>query len=100
MGTLKASESGMLRGRVVNGLSRALGQRHRRLMSVWKDVPKGPEDAILGVTIAYNKDENPKKINLGVGAYRDDNGKPFVLSRCASQADQYPISIGRKPLPR
>lgn len=42
--------------------------------------PKGPEDAILGVTLAYNADENPEKINLGVGAYRDDKGLPFVLS--------------------
>lgn len=39
----------------------------------------GPPDAILGVTEAYKKDANPKKINLGVGAYRDDNGKPFIL---------------------
>lgn len=39
----------------------------------------GPPDAILGVTEAYKKDSNPKKINLGVGAYRDDNGKPFIL---------------------
>lgn len=39
----------------------------------------GPPDVILGVTEAYKKDTNPKKINLGVGAYRDDSGKPFVL---------------------
>lgn len=39
----------------------------------------GPPDAILGVTEAFKKDTNPKKINLGVGAYRDDNGKPYVL---------------------
>ena len=39
----------------------------------------GPPDAILGVTEAYRRDTNPKKINLGVGAYRDDNGKPFLL---------------------
>ncbi|ESO10123.1 hypothetical protein HELRODRAFT_156393 [Helobdella robusta] len=39
----------------------------------------GPPDAILGVTEAYKRDANPKKINLGVGAYRDDNGKPFIL---------------------
>ena len=39
----------------------------------------GPPDAILGITEAYKKDANPKKINLGVGAYRDDNGKPYVL---------------------
>ena len=39
----------------------------------------GPPDAILGVTEAFKRDSNPKKINLGVGAYRDDNGKPWVL---------------------
>jgi len=39
----------------------------------------GPPDAILGVTEAFKKDTNPKKMNLGVGAYRDDNGQPFVL---------------------
>jgi len=39
----------------------------------------GPPDAILGVTEAFKKDSNPNKINLGVGAYRDDNGKPFIL---------------------
>lgn len=39
----------------------------------------GPPDAILGVTEAFKKDTNAKKINLGVGAYRDDNGKPFLL---------------------
>uniref|UniRef100_A0A158PAL5 Aspartate aminotransferase n=1 Tax=Angiostrongylus cantonensis TaxID=6313 RepID=A0A158PAL5_ANGCA len=39
----------------------------------------GPPDAILGVTEAFNRDTNPKKMNLGVGAYRDDQGKPFVL---------------------
>lgn len=39
----------------------------------------GPPDAILGVTEAFKRDTNPKKVNLGVGAYRDDNGKPFLL---------------------
>jgi aspartate aminotransferase len=39
----------------------------------------GPPDAILGVTEAYKRDSNPNKINLGVGAYRDDAGKPYVL---------------------
>eukprot|EP00008_Paramoeba_atlantica_P002931 CAMPEP_0201487378 /NCGR_PEP_ID=MMETSP0151_2-20130828/12672_1 /ASSEMBLY_ACC=CAM_ASM_000257 /TAXON_ID=200890 /ORGANISM="Paramoeba atlantica, Strain 621/1 / CCAP 1560/9" /LENGTH=424 /DNA_ID=CAMNT_0047872389 /DNA_START=55 /DNA_END=1329 /DNA_ORIENTATION=+ len=53
--------------------------RNRRLASVWANVEKGPEDPILGITIAYNKDPNPNKINLGVGAYRDDAGKPWVL---------------------
>lgn len=47
--------------------------------SWWSQVEMGPPDAILGVTEAYKRDTNPKKINLGVGAYRDDNGKPYIL---------------------
>lgn len=33
-----------------------------------------------GITEAFKADKNPKKINLGVGAYRDVNGKPYVLN--------------------
>lgn len=47
--------------------------------SWWSHVELGPPDAILGVTEAFKKDTNPKKMNLGVGAYRDDNNKPFIL---------------------
>ncbi|CAO1415686.1 unnamed protein product [Diamesa serratosioi] len=50
-----------------------------RSSSWWTAVQMGPPDAILGVTEAFKKDSNPSKINLGVGAYRDDNGKPFIL---------------------
>lgn len=54
-------------------------------MSVWSNVPMGPPDPILGVTVAFQNDKNPKKINLGVGAYRDDNNKPYVLD-CVKEA--------------
>lgn len=47
--------------------------------SFWSGVPMGPPDAILGVSEAFKKDPNPSKMNLGVGAYRGDDGKPFVL---------------------
>uniref|UniRef100_A0A4W5PDZ4 Aspartate aminotransferase n=1 Tax=Hucho hucho TaxID=62062 RepID=A0A4W5PDZ4_9TELE len=46
----------------------------------------GPPDPILGVSEAYKRDTNPKKMNLGVGAYRDDQGKPYVLS-CVRKAE-------------
>ncbi|KAL8290308.1 hypothetical protein RQP46_003247 [Phenoliferia psychrophenolica] len=46
---------------------------------MWANVPAGPPDAILGVTEAFKADTDPKKINLGVGAYRDAEGKPYVL---------------------
>lgn len=32
-------------------------------------------------TEAFNRDTNPNKMNVGVGAYRDDNGKPHILPR-------------------
>ncbi|VVC31453.1 Aminotransferase, class I/classII,Aspartate/other [Cinara cedri] len=55
-------------------------QKNLRLMSTWwSKVQQGPPDSILGVTEAFKCDQNPQKINLGVGAYRDDNGKPYVL---------------------
>lgn len=50
-----------------------------RSSSIWSNVEMGPPDAILGVSEAFKKDSSPNKINLGVGAYRDDNNKPFVL---------------------
>ncbi|XP_044463926.1 aspartate aminotransferase, cytoplasmic [Mangifera indica] len=48
--------------------------------SVFSHVVQAPEDPILGVTVAYNKDPSPVKLNLGVGAYRTEEGKPLVLS--------------------
>ncbi len=58
---------------------KALTATLKRPISAWANVPQGPPDPILGVTEAFKKDTNPKKMNLGVGAYRDDNNKPFVL---------------------
>lgn len=55
--------------------------------SWWAKVQMAPPDAILGVTDAFKRDINPKKINLGVGAYRDDNGKPYVLE-CVKKAEK------------
>ncbi|TYI22000.1 hypothetical protein ES332_A06G076500v1 [Gossypium tomentosum] len=48
--------------------------------SVFASIVQAPEDPILGVTVAYNKDPSPNKLNLGVGAYRTEEGKPLVLN--------------------
>ncbi len=39
----------------------------------------GPPDGILGLVEAFKADTHPKKVNLSVGAYRDGDGKPWVL---------------------
>jgi aromatic-amino-acid transaminase len=49
-------------------------------------VPMAPSDPILGVTEAYVADKNPKKVNLGVGVYYDDEGK-IPLLECVRHAE-------------
>lgn len=48
-------------------------------MSAFDIVKPVPPDAIFGVKAKYAKDTNPKKMNLTVGAYRTNEGKPYVL---------------------
>ena len=47
--------------------------------SILTGVEMAPRDPILGVTEAFNADPNPRKVNLGVGVYYDDNGKVPLL---------------------
>ena len=46
---------------------------------MWKDIEAAPADSILGLTDAYRKETNPKKVNLGVGVYKDDDGNTPIL---------------------
>jgi len=63
-------------------------------------VPAGPPDPILGVTEAFKRDTDKRKINLGVGAYRDENGKPYVLPS-VREAEQMVVnkSLDKEYLP-
>jgi len=56
------------------------------LASLLSAVELAPRDPILGVTEAYVADTNPRKVNLGVGVYNDDNGKLPVLE-CVKRAE-------------
>lgn len=51
----------------------------RNSISPLASVPHAPKDAMFGLSAAYRADTHPKKVDLGVGAYRDDNAKPWVL---------------------
>jgi aspartate aminotransferase len=42
-------------------------------------VPQAPEDPLFGLMAAYKADTFDKKVDLGIGAYRDNNAKPWVL---------------------
>ena len=47
---------------------------------MFETINPAPEDSILGLTEAFQKDPNPNKINLGVGIYKDGSGQTPVLS--------------------
>jgi len=42
-------------------------------------VPELPPDAIFHINTRYNADEDARKLNLGIGAYRTEEGHPLVL---------------------
>ncbi|KAK0584764.1 hypothetical protein LWI29_018315 [Acer saccharum] len=58
----------------------------RKLGLWWDRVGPATKDPITGVTESFLADSSPNKINLGVGAYRDDEGRPVVL-RCVREAE-------------
>ena len=55
--------------------------------SLFGAVDLAPRDPILGVTEAFTNDPNPRKVNLGVGVYCDDNGKVPLLE-CVKRAER------------
>lgn len=58
------------------------------------NVPQAPEDPLFGLMAAYRKDTFEKKVDLGIGAYRDDNAKPWVLPVVKKVRSATPRSIG------
>ncbi|XP_037068128.1 aspartate aminotransferase, cytoplasmic-like [Pollicipes pollicipes] len=48
-------------------------------MSRFADVQTAPPIEVFALTRGFNADQHPKKVNLGVGAYRSEEGKPWVL---------------------
>jgi len=55
-------------------------------MSLFTAVEMAPRDPILGLNEQFNADTNPRKVNLGVGVYYDDNGK-LPLLECVQAAE-------------
>lgn len=56
-------------------------------MSLFSAVEMAPRDPILGLNEQFASDDNPNKVNLGVGVYFDDNGK-LPLLQCVQAAEK------------
>ena len=50
-----------------------------RSFSAWSAMTAAPADPILGVNEAFKADTRKDKVLLGLGAYRDNDGKPFLI---------------------
>jgi aspartate aminotransferase len=61
-------------------------------------VPQAPEDPLFGLMAAYRADNSEKKVDLGIGAYRDDNAKPWVLPVVKKVFN--PMGLIKSPLTR
>lgn len=59
----------------------------RTFSSHWSQYEMGPPDPIVGLNEAFALDSSPNKVNVGVGAYRGDDGLPFVLP-CVREAER------------
>ena len=55
-------------------------------MSLFQAVEMAPRDPILGLNEQFAADAHPRKVNLGVGVYFDDQGK-LPLLQCVKQAE-------------
>lgn len=65
-------------------------------MSLFSAVEMAPRDPILGLNEQFAADTNPRKVNLGVGVYFDDNGK-LPLLQCVQAAEK---ALMATPKPR
>jgi len=47
--------------------------------SIFSHLSEAPIDPILGTALLYKASKDPNKVNLGIGAYRTEEGKPYIL---------------------
>lgn len=48
-------------------------------LNLLNNIQQLPPDALFGIKQRYVQDNRAHKVDLGIGAYRDDKGKPWVL---------------------
>lgn len=44
-----------------------------------ENITQLPPDPLFGLKARFSNDSRENKVDLGIGAYRDDNGKPWIL---------------------
>ncbi|OGM41059.1 aspartate aminotransferase [Aspergillus bombycis] len=73
-----SSSSTTARNRLASLSAQIMGSASPSVFST-SVVPAAPEDALFGLAQAFRNDPSDKKVDLVIGAYRDDNAKPWIL---------------------
>ncbi|KAL5853374.1 hypothetical protein ACOSQ3_008492 [Xanthoceras sorbifolium] len=69
--------------------------------SVFENVTRAPDIPVYAVMVAYREDPSPVKLNLGIGVYRTEEGKPLLLDavRKAEELLVNDLSANKEYLP-
>lgn len=73
--------------RQANLIKQVCAVQRTQQFGTWSSLESAPPDPILGLNEAFKKDTNPKKVLLGMGVYRDNENKPYILN-CIRKAEQ------------
>ncbi|KAI2787489.1 Aspartate aminotransferase, cytoplasmic [Penicillium oxalicum] len=73
------SATGTARDRLTSLSSHIMGSNGSASVFTPAAVAAAPEDPLFGLMKAYREDPFEKKVDLGIGAYRDNNAKPWIL---------------------
>ena len=61
------------------------------MKQLWQEIPDSPKDIIEFYNDVYKYDKNPNKVNLTIGAYKDENGDSWELP-CVREATRQLIA--------
>jgi len=69
--------------------------------SRFSELTQDPPIEVFELTRQFNEDTHPNKVNLGVGSYKDDSGKPWVLPvvRTVEQQIANDLTLNHEYLP-
>lgn len=71
-----------------NNINLKYFNHYKTSIRMLSNIPQAPADPIMGLNEQFKKDTHPQKINLSVGAYRDEHGRPLVLNS-VNKAKEY-----------
>jgi aspartate aminotransferase len=64
------------------------------------DIPQIPTDPLFLLQSEYKQDSNPKKINLGIGAYKTEDSKPYLFESVKkAETDLLKLNLKKEYLP-